>query len=108
VHPGSGQSKSRKRVKESAPAKQPAVARLHQSKPTSDQSDGRVAKRRCLPQLELESAGAKEHVGDLTVGRIGEMTVKGAQHEHEAVMPLSSKRKRCWAGVDGWMHNPRP
>jgi hypothetical protein len=69
---------SRNWAKESSAAKQLPVARSHQSKTTSDQSNGRVAHGRCLPRFVLEPAGAKEHVGDVTVRRVGEMTVEGA------------------------------
>src|SRR5262245_1664602 len=63
---------------ESKAAKQLAVARLHQRTPTSDQSDRHVAQRRCLPRLVLEPARTKEHLGDLTVRRVGQVTVKRA------------------------------
>jgi hypothetical protein len=63
---------------ESTAAKQLAVARLHQRTPTSDQSDRHVAQRRCLPRLVLEPARTKEHLGDLTVRCVGQVTVKGA------------------------------
>jgi hypothetical protein len=64
--------------KESTAAKQFAVARLHQRTPTSDQSDRHVAQRRCLPRLVLEPARTKEHLGDLSVRGVGQVTVKRA------------------------------
>ena len=89
-----GNEVHRGRARGSPAAQELPVTRTHEGETPLHQANGSIAQRGCLPRLPLEASSAEQRLGDLPIGSLGEMTIKGAHHQHEAVTALPRERKR--------------
>jgi hypothetical protein len=85
----------------SVAAQQLAVAASHHPDRVFHETDRLTADGGCLPRIPRDGLGAVERVGDLTIARVGEVSVEGADHQDETLAMTPGDLPGCWQRTGG-------
>lgn len=85
----------------SVAAQQPAVAASHHPDRVFHETDRLPANGGCLPRIPRDRLGAVEGGGDLTIARVGQATVEGADHQGETLAVTPGDLPCLWQRTRG-------
>ena len=85
----------------SVAAQQLAVAASHHADRVFHETDRLSANGGCLPRIPRDRLGAVEGVGDLTITRVGQATVEGADHQGETLAMTPRDLPGFWQRTGG-------
>ena len=85
----------------SVAAQQLAVTASHHPDRVFHETDRLTADGGCLPRIPRDGLGAVERVGDLTIARVGEVSVEGADHQGETLAMTPGDLPGFWQRTGG-------
>ena len=85
----------------SVAAQQLAVTASHHADRVFHETDRLTADGGCLPRIARDGLGAVERVGDLTIARVGEVSVEGADHQGETLAMTPGDLPCLWQRTGG-------
>ena len=85
----------------SVAAQQLAVAASHHPDRVFHETDRLTPDGGCLPRIARDGLGAVECAGDLTIARVGEVTVEGADHQRETLAMTPGDLPCLWQRTGG-------
>jgi hypothetical protein len=85
----------------SVAAQQLAVTASHHPDRVFHETDCLTADGGCLPRIARDGLGAVERVGDLTIARVGEVSVEGADHQGETLAMTPGDLPGFWQRTGG-------
>ena len=85
----------------SVAAQQLAVTASHHPDRVFHETDRLTADGGCLPSIPRDGLGAVERVGDLTIARVGEASVEGADHQGETLAMTPGDLPCLWQRTGG-------
>ena len=83
------------------PFEQLAIAASHHPDRVFYETDRLTADGGCFPRITRDGLGAVERVGDLTIGRVSEVSVEGADHQGETLAVTPGDLPGFWQGTGG-------